>query len=158
MYWYNSLSIFYRNFRGSLFGALYDTCVWYPMKHRSAPKEKRPWRLSLWGPLGETPPIRNHIFLDPPEAPEGTNTRVTSAKGHFYAYPRYLLYRYSIWYYRCLWTKTLLFWEPLHCNPAAQIALKPLICCVPSRSSHASSYPEEYLFRRRRCMFSSFCT
>ena len=57
------------------------------MKHRSAPKEKCPQCLSLWGPLGDTPPIRNRIFLGPCTAPNGTNTKVTSAKGQFCAHP-----------------------------------------------------------------------
>ena len=57
------------------------------MRHRSAPKEKCPWCLSLWGPLGDTPPIRNDLFMSPYQAPEGTNTKVTSAKGRFCAYP-----------------------------------------------------------------------
>ena len=43
--------------------------------------------LSLWGPLGDTPSIRNKIFLGPYKAPKGTNTKATSAKGHFCAYP-----------------------------------------------------------------------
>ena len=55
-------------------------------KHRSAPKQKCPWYLSLWGPLGDTPPIRNIPFLGPCKAPEGTTTQVTSAKCIFCAY------------------------------------------------------------------------
>ena len=43
--------------------------------------------LSLWGPLGDTPPIRNKTLMGPCEAPKGTNTKVTSAKGPFGAYP-----------------------------------------------------------------------
>ena len=58
------------------------------MKHSSAPKQKCPWRLSLWGPLGHTPPFRNQLFMGPCKAPKGTDTKVTSAKGHFCAYPR----------------------------------------------------------------------
>ena len=57
------------------------------MKHRSAPKEKCPSCLSRWGPLGDTQTIRNKMFIGPCKAPEGTNTKVTSAKGHFCAYP-----------------------------------------------------------------------
>ena len=58
-----------------------------PMKHKSAPKEKCPKCLSLRGPLGDTPPIRNKTLMGPCKAPEGTNTKVTLAKGHFCAYP-----------------------------------------------------------------------
>ena len=57
------------------------------MKHRSAPKEKCPLCLSLWAPLGDTPPIRNKRFMGPCKALKGTDTKVTSAQGHFYAYP-----------------------------------------------------------------------
>ena len=40
-------------------------------------------------PLGDTPSIINSIiFLGPYEAPKGTNTKVTSAKGHLCAYPK----------------------------------------------------------------------
>ena len=39
-------------------------------------------------PLGDIPPSRNKLFLGPCEAPNGTNTQVTSAKGHVRAYPR----------------------------------------------------------------------
>ena len=35
------------------------------MKHRGAPEEKCPQCLSLWGPLGDTPPIRNKTLLGP---------------------------------------------------------------------------------------------
>ena len=34
-------------------------------EHRSAPQEKCPQCLSLWGPLGDTPPISNKTFLGP---------------------------------------------------------------------------------------------
>ena len=61
----------------------------YSMKHRNAPKEKCPWCLSLWGRLGDTPPRRNRLFLGPYKALEGTNTKVTSVKGPFCAYPNY---------------------------------------------------------------------
>ena len=57
------------------------------MKHRSAPKEKGPQCLPLWGPLGDTPTLREQPILVPYKAPKGTNTEVTSAKGHFCAYP-----------------------------------------------------------------------
>ena len=58
------------------------------MKHRSAPKESAPKCLSPWGRLGDTPPIRNKIHSwAPRKTPKGTNTKVTSAKGHFCAYP-----------------------------------------------------------------------
>ena len=63
------------------------------MKHRNAPKEKCPKCLSLWGPLGDTPPLRNRLFLGPYTAPNWTNTKVTSAKAHFYAHPRDVLGR-----------------------------------------------------------------
>ena len=59
------------------------------MKHRSAPKEKCPSCLCLWGSLGDTPSIRNKRFAGLCKAPKGTNTKVTSAKGHFCAYPIY---------------------------------------------------------------------
>ena len=52
------------------------------MKHRSAPEEKCPWCVSLWGPLGDIPPSGNKPFMGPCEEPKGTNTKVTSAKGH----------------------------------------------------------------------------
>ena len=73
--------------------------VWYDMTQHNIqhytitcitevpPKEKRSECLSLWGPLGDTPPIRNNMFLGPCEAPEVTNTKVTSAKAPFRAYP-----------------------------------------------------------------------
>ena len=61
----------------------------FSRKHRSAPKEKCTWCLSLWGLLGDTPPIRNRTFLGPKKAPEGTNTKVTSARGPFCAYPTF---------------------------------------------------------------------
>ena len=48
-------------------------------KHRSAPKEKWPWCLSLGGPLGDTPSIRSDIFLGPYKDPWGTNAKVASA-------------------------------------------------------------------------------
>ena len=32
-------------------------------KHRSAPKERCPSCLSLWGPLGDAPPIRNNVMI-----------------------------------------------------------------------------------------------
>ena len=52
------------------------------VKHRSAPEGKGPWCLSLWGPLGYAPSIGNNkISMGPCEAPKGTNTKVTSAKG-----------------------------------------------------------------------------
>ena len=57
------------------------------MKRRSAPKEKCPWYFSLLGPLGDTPSIRNTMFVGPCKVPKGTNTKVTSAKGPFCAYP-----------------------------------------------------------------------
>ena len=38
-------------------------------------------------PWGDTPSIRNRLFLGPYKAPKGTNTKVTSAKGHFCADP-----------------------------------------------------------------------
>ena len=56
-------------------------------QHRSAPKEQCPQCLSMRGPLGDTPPTRNQTVMGPWKAPEGTNTKVTSAKGHFCAYP-----------------------------------------------------------------------
>ena len=56
------------------------------MKHKGVPKEKCPSCLPLWGPLGNSPPIRNKTFLGPCKAP-GANTKVTSARGHFCAYP-----------------------------------------------------------------------
>ena len=37
--------------------------------------------------LGGHPPIRNKVFMGPCKASKGTNTKVTSAKGHFCAYP-----------------------------------------------------------------------
>ena len=50
------------------------------------------------GPLGDTPPIkRNVFFLGPCKASKGTNTKVTSAKGHFCAYPSYCSLRRSVW-------------------------------------------------------------
>ena len=59
-------------------------------KHRSAPRERCPQCLSLWGPWG-TPlhleigcswaPVKPQ--MGPCKAPKGTNTKVTSAKGHF---------------------------------------------------------------------------
>ena len=55
-------------------------------KHISAPREKCPLCVSPWGPLGDTPRVRNETFLGPYRAPEGTNTKVTSAKGYFCAY------------------------------------------------------------------------
>ena len=43
--------------------------------------------LSVW-PLGDTPPVRNKQFRVPDNVPEGTNTKVTSAKRSlFCAYP-----------------------------------------------------------------------
>ena len=57
------------------------------MKRGSAPKEKCPKRLSPWGPLGDTHPLRNKIFLRPCKARKGTNKKSTSAKGHSCAYP-----------------------------------------------------------------------
>ena len=56
--------------------------------HRSAPMEKCPECLSLRGPLGDTPPIRNTTLMGPCKDPKGPNTKVSSAKGHFCAYPR----------------------------------------------------------------------
>ena len=56
-------------------------------KHRSAPEEKCPWCLSLWGRMGDTPPLRNILSPGPFQAPWRTNTKVTSAKGPFCAYP-----------------------------------------------------------------------
>ena len=41
--------------------------------------------LSLWGPLEDTPPIRNKIFMGPRKAPKGTDTKGTSPQGHFCA-------------------------------------------------------------------------
>ena len=35
--------------------------------------------VSLRGPLGDTPSLRNRTFLDSDEAPKGTTTKVTSA-------------------------------------------------------------------------------
>ena len=66
--------------RGLLLGEL-------STKHRRAPKEKWPLCLSPWGPLGDTPPVRNKLFLGSCKAPKGTNTKATSAKGHFCDYP-----------------------------------------------------------------------
>ena len=40
-------------------------------RHRSAPKEKCPWYVSMWGPLGDTPPIRNQKLMGPCKAPQG---------------------------------------------------------------------------------------
>ena len=57
------------------------------MKRRSAPKEKCPRCLSLRGPLGDTPPNRDRLFLGPCQAPKETNTKVASAEGHSCAYP-----------------------------------------------------------------------
>ena len=42
-------------------------------------------------PRGTTPPIRNKTLLGHCKAPEGTNTKVASAKGHLRAYPRVLV-------------------------------------------------------------------
>ena len=39
--------------------------------------------IEIWY-LEDTPPIRNKTFLGPSEAPEGTDTKVTSAKGRFW--------------------------------------------------------------------------
>ena len=39
------------------------------MKHRSVPKEKCPQCSSLWGSLGDTPPLRNRQSLGPCKAP-----------------------------------------------------------------------------------------
>ena len=61
--------------------------VW--MKHRSASQEKCHSCVSLWGPLGHTPPSINKTLLGPYQALQGTNTQVTSTKGHFCAYPTY---------------------------------------------------------------------
>ena len=33
------------------------------------------------GPLGDTPPSRDKLFMGPCKAPKGTDTKVTSAKG-----------------------------------------------------------------------------
>ena len=46
--------------------------------------------MSLLAPLGDTPLSRNDIRMGPFKAPKGTNTNVTSAKGHFCAYPRHI--------------------------------------------------------------------
>ena len=43
------------------------------------------YRLSLWGPLGDTPQTRNKTFMGPCSGPQWTNTKVISAKGHFCA-------------------------------------------------------------------------
>ena len=44
----------------------------------------------LWGdPLGDTPPTRKKLLLGPYEAPKETDTKVTSAKGPFFAYGRF---------------------------------------------------------------------
>ena len=40
-------------------------------------------------PLGDTPPTRSRKFAGPCKAPKGINTQVTSAQGHFRAYPKY---------------------------------------------------------------------
>ena len=47
----------------------------------------RPSCLSLWGPLRDTPSNRQKLCMAPCKAPKGTNTKVASAKGHFWAYP-----------------------------------------------------------------------
>ena len=47
----------------------------------------RKWRVWCLLANGDTPPIRNKLFSVPCKAPEGTNTQVASAKGHFCAYP-----------------------------------------------------------------------
>ena len=43
--------------------------------------------MSLWGPLGDTSSVRNKLILGPYKATKGTNTKVTSAQGHFCAHP-----------------------------------------------------------------------
>ena len=48
-------------------------------------KERCPSCLSLWVPLGDTSPIRNKTLMCSYKDPKGTNTKVTSAKGHFCA-------------------------------------------------------------------------
>ena len=56
-------------------------------RHRSAPEERCSWCLSLWGPLGDTHPVRNIILMGPCNDPSETNTKVTSAKGRLCTCP-----------------------------------------------------------------------
>ena len=52
-----------------------------------APLRRRcPWVFVPGGdPWGNTPPTGNKLFMGPCRTPEGTNTKVTSAEGHFCA-------------------------------------------------------------------------
>ena len=65
------------------------------MKHTSVPKEKCPLVFVPVGtPGGTPPPVRSKTPPGPHPACYGTNTEVTSAKGHFRAYPTIYIYIY----------------------------------------------------------------
>ena len=55
--------------------------------------------------------------------------------------------------------QTLLFCEPLPCNPAAETALQPPIWCCSSQYSQGLSYPEECFFSQTPvCVKLDFAT
>ena len=54
---------------------------------RECPSGEVPLVFVPVGTPGGHPPMRNKRFLGPYKAPKGTDTKVTSAKGRFCAYP-----------------------------------------------------------------------